>query len=107
MRQHWPSPASTCSELQVTQTRAQPYYIAYTSQFISSGPKYITGACHFLVDLYPNFDHIHSCKQQSQVLRKFMQILSDRNFHCDQVILMLSCVFPIEQGGMRTCSLQL
>jgi hypothetical protein len=31
-------------------------YIAYTSQFISSGPKYLTGARHFLVDLYPDFD---------------------------------------------------
>jgi hypothetical protein len=31
-------------------------YIAYTSQFISSAPKYLTGARHFLVDLYPEFD---------------------------------------------------
>jgi hypothetical protein len=32
-------------------------YIAYTSQFISSGPKYLTGARHFLADLYPDFEH--------------------------------------------------
>jgi hypothetical protein len=31
-------------------------YIAYTSQFISSGGKYLTGARHFLGDLYPDFD---------------------------------------------------
>jgi hypothetical protein len=31
-------------------------YIAYTSQFISSGPKYLSGARHFLSDLYPSFD---------------------------------------------------
>jgi hypothetical protein len=31
-------------------------YIAYTSQFIASGPKYLTGARHFLRQLYPEFD---------------------------------------------------
>ncbi|KAJ7150092.1 hypothetical protein C8R43DRAFT_823077, partial [Mycena crocata] len=31
-------------------------YIAYTSQYIASGPKYLTGARHFLQDLYPDFD---------------------------------------------------
>jgi hypothetical protein len=31
-------------------------YIAYTSQFIASGPKYLTGARHFLAQLYPEFD---------------------------------------------------
>ncbi|KAJ7722279.1 hypothetical protein DFH07DRAFT_679508, partial [Mycena maculata] len=31
-------------------------YIAYTSQFIASGPKYLSGARHFLKDLYPDFD---------------------------------------------------
>jgi hypothetical protein len=31
-------------------------YIAYTSQFISSGPKYLSGARYFLSDLYPSFD---------------------------------------------------
>ena len=31
-------------------------YIAYTSHFISSGPKYLSGARHFLSDLYPSFD---------------------------------------------------
>jgi len=32
------------------------HYIAYTSKFIASAPKYLTGACHFLQDLYPDFD---------------------------------------------------
>ena len=31
-------------------------YIAYTSQFISSGAKYLTGAHHFLADLYLDFE---------------------------------------------------
>ncbi|KZP33828.1 hypothetical protein FIBSPDRAFT_718620, partial [Athelia psychrophila] len=31
-------------------------YIAYTSQFIASGPKYLTGARHFLEDIYPHFE---------------------------------------------------
>ena len=31
-------------------------YIAYTSLSIGSGPKYLTGVCHFLHDFYPDFD---------------------------------------------------
>jgi len=31
-------------------------YIAFTSKSITSGPKYLTGVCHFLKDLYPDFD---------------------------------------------------
>jgi hypothetical protein len=31
-------------------------YIAYTLQFIASGSKYLTGARHFLNELYPDFD---------------------------------------------------
>jgi hypothetical protein len=31
-------------------------YIAYTSKFIASGPKYLMGIRHFLKDLYPDFD---------------------------------------------------
>ena len=30
-------------------------YIAYTSRFIASGPKYLTGARHFLKDFFPDF----------------------------------------------------
>lgn len=31
-------------------------YIAYTSQFIASGPHYLSGVRHYLRDLYPEFD---------------------------------------------------
>ena len=31
-------------------------YIAYTSARIASAPKYLSGACHFLRDIYPDFD---------------------------------------------------
>jgi len=31
-------------------------YIAYSSQFIASALKYLTGVHHFLKDLYPEFD---------------------------------------------------
>ncbi|KAF8806506.1 hypothetical protein BYT27DRAFT_7067905, partial [Phlegmacium glaucopus] len=31
-------------------------YIAFTSLNIASGPKYLTGARHFLLSFYPNFD---------------------------------------------------
>ena len=31
-------------------------YITYTSRFIASAPKYLTGARHFLRQLYPDFD---------------------------------------------------
>lgn len=31
-------------------------YIAYSSLFIASGPKYLTGVRHFLRDIYPEFD---------------------------------------------------
>ena len=35
-------------------------YISYTSQFIASGPKYLSGARHFLHDIYPDFDENRS-----------------------------------------------
>lgn len=31
-------------------------YLAYTSQYISSGPKYLSGARHFLAEFFPSFD---------------------------------------------------
>jgi len=31
-------------------------YIAYTLKYIASAPKYLTGARHFLNDIYPEFD---------------------------------------------------
>ena len=35
-------------------------YIAFSSHSIASAPKYLTGARHFLKDLYPNFDQNHN-----------------------------------------------
>ena len=35
-------------------------YIAYTSIFIVSAPKYLSGARHFLCQIYPNFDTNHA-----------------------------------------------
>lgn len=32
-------------------------YIAYSSLSIASASKYLSGARHFLVDMYPDFDH--------------------------------------------------
>ena len=32
------------------------HYIAYSSQFIASAPKYLTGIRHFLKELYPDFN---------------------------------------------------
>jgi hypothetical protein len=36
------------------------HYITYSSQFIASAPKYLTGVRHFLHDIYPDFDDNHS-----------------------------------------------
>jgi len=36
------------------------WYIAFTSNFIASGPKYLTGVHHFLKDLYPDFNTQHA-----------------------------------------------
>ena len=35
-------------------------YITYTSQFIASGPKYLSSVQHFLHDLYPDFNINHA-----------------------------------------------
>ena len=35
-------------------------YIAYSSQFITSRPKYLTGVRHFLHEIYPDFDDNHA-----------------------------------------------
>jgi len=37
-------------------TTTLTHYIAYTSQFIASSPRYLSGARHFLSVLYPAFD---------------------------------------------------
>ncbi|KAF5367457.1 hypothetical protein D9758_003823 [Tetrapyrgos nigripes] len=35
-------------------------YVAFTSRHIASAPKYLTGACHYLKDIYPYFDESRS-----------------------------------------------
>lgn len=35
-------------------------YIAFSSRSIASGPKYLTGARHYLKDLFPDFDKNHN-----------------------------------------------
>ena len=52
-------------------------YIAYTSQFIASGPKYLTGIRHFLSDLYPNFDTNCSHPLVSAVIRGSKKVHAD------------------------------
>lgn len=55
------------------------WYIAYTLQFISSGPKYLSGTRHFLHDLYPDFDtnRAHPSVQAT--------ITGSRKIHADPV----------------------
>jgi hypothetical protein len=57
-------------------------YIAYTSLFIASGPKYLTGARHFLKDLYPDFatNRTHPLVQVTISGSKLIQ--SPENFLC-------------------------
>ena len=52
-------------------------YIAYTSQYIASGPKYLTGVRHFLSDLYPDFDTNRSHPLVTSVIRGSKKIRAD------------------------------
>ncbi len=52
-------------------------YISYTSQFIASGPKYLTGVRHFLATLYPNFDASRSHALVTSVIRGSKKIRAD------------------------------
>ncbi|KAL0568974.1 hypothetical protein V5O48_012999, partial [Marasmius crinis-equi] len=36
------------------------HYIAHSSKNIASGPKYLSGAKHFLKDAFPGFSEAHS-----------------------------------------------
>jgi hypothetical protein len=44
-------------------------YLSYTSQFIASGPKYLSGVRHFLHELYPDFDINRSHPLVTSVIR--------------------------------------
>jgi hypothetical protein len=52
-------------------------YIAYTSQFISSGPKYLSGARHFISGLYPSFDANRSHPLVQATIAGLKKIRSD------------------------------
>ncbi|CAA7266998.1 unnamed protein product [Cyclocybe aegerita] len=52
-------------------------YIAYTSQFIASGPKYLSGARHFLADFYPEFDSSRSHPIVQATIRGSMKTRAD------------------------------
>lgn len=52
-------------------------YIAYTSQFIASGPKYLTGVRHFLRDIYPDFDTNRSNVLVTSTIRGSKKVRAD------------------------------
>jgi len=52
-------------------------YIAYTSKFIASGPKYLTGARHFLHDLFPDFDKARADPLVSATIRGSRKVRAD------------------------------
>ena len=56
-------------------------YIAYTSQFIASGPKYLSGVRHFLFDLYPNFDANRAHPLFTTTIRGSKKICADPIHH--------------------------
>ena len=94
------------------------HYIAYTSQDIASAPKYLTGAQHFLADIYPNFDvndghppvcstiagskktHANPIKRKLPLyvahLEAFLQVTQTTGKYDDLlVVVILSCCFYI------------
>lgn len=52
-------------------------YIAYTSQTIASGPKYLTGARHFLQDIYPDFDRNRASAFVQSTIRGSIKLRAD------------------------------
>ena len=52
-------------------------YVAYTSKFIASAPKYLTGARHFLQDLYPDFDTNRSHPLVQTTIRGSKKVRAD------------------------------
>jgi hypothetical protein len=66
-------------------------YIAYTSQFISSGTKYLTGACHFLADLYPDFEQNCSHTLVQAMMDGVKKICADP----------VKCKLPLQPGHLH------
>jgi hypothetical protein len=58
-----------------TQTLSR--YIAYTSLSIASGPKYLTGARHFLHDLFPKFDDNRASPLVQATIRGSKKVRAD------------------------------
>jgi hypothetical protein len=52
-------------------------YISYTSCFIASGPKYLTGVRHFLSEVYPDFDANRAHPLVTSVIRGSKKIRAD------------------------------
>lgn len=52
-------------------------YIAYTSKHIASGPKYLTGARHYLKQLYPSFDESRSNPLVQATIRGSKKVRAD------------------------------
>jgi len=52
-------------------------YIAYTSQYILSGPKYLSSASHFLADLYPSFNTSRSHPLVKATIRGSKKVRAD------------------------------
>lgn len=52
-------------------------YIAFTSRHIASGPKYLTGARHFLKQFYPHFDESRSNPLVQATIRGSKKVRAD------------------------------
>ena len=52
-------------------------YIAYSSQFIALGPKYLTGVRHFLRDVYPDFDTNRAHPLSTTTIRGSKKVRAD------------------------------
>jgi hypothetical protein len=52
-------------------------YIAFSSLSIASGPKYLTGARHFLRDLYPSFDDNRASHAVQATIRGSKKVRAD------------------------------
>lgn len=52
-------------------------YVAYSSHHIASAPKYLTGARHFLIGLYPDFDVNRSHPLVTSTIRGAKKVRAD------------------------------
>ncbi|KAF9535316.1 hypothetical protein CPB83DRAFT_753873, partial [Crepidotus variabilis] len=52
-------------------------YVAYTSRFIASGPKYLTGVRHYLIGFYPEFDKSREDPRVKAAIRGSRKVRAD------------------------------